>query len=176
MPFPMAYVGRHPKPKDLLGKVLYGIGSVLRGTGKALDSVGSSIQGPFGVQAERESGQIAWGWHVWGSSWPCNVGGLLVVSFERFRLTPCLRRCPAVAASLFSGALPHWRVTALHGCNALQRDPPAAGWPLVCASSVCISFCRATGGACVWRPSEPSTPLLQPRRFSQCRPTLRGCR
>ncbi|KIY95938.1 transferase [Monoraphidium neglectum] len=52
MPFPMAYVGRHPKPKDLLGKVLYGIGSVLRGTGKALDSVGSSIQGPYGVQAE----------------------------------------------------------------------------------------------------------------------------
>lgn len=54
MPFPVAYVGRHPKPKDLLGKLLYGVGSVLRATGVALDSVGAVVQGSYGLKDERE--------------------------------------------------------------------------------------------------------------------------
>lgn len=52
MPFPVAYVGRHPKPKDLLGKLLYGVGSVLRATGVALDGLGAAVQGPYGLKDE----------------------------------------------------------------------------------------------------------------------------
>jgi hypothetical protein len=58
MGFPVAYVGRHPKPRDLLGKLLYGVGGVLRATGVALDGLGAAVQGPYGVKDEREP-QIA---------------------------------------------------------------------------------------------------------------------
>jgi len=54
MGFPVAQVGRYPKPKDLLGKLLFGAGSVLRGVGVALDGLGAAVQGPYGVQQERE--------------------------------------------------------------------------------------------------------------------------
>lgn len=52
MGFPVAQVGRYPKPKDLLGKLLFGAGSVLRGVGVALDGLGAAVQGPYGVQQE----------------------------------------------------------------------------------------------------------------------------
>lgn len=52
MPFPVAQLGRYPKPKDLIGKLLYGVGSVLRSTGVALDSIGAAVQGPYGLQNE----------------------------------------------------------------------------------------------------------------------------
>jgi hypothetical protein len=54
MPFPIAQLGRHPKPKDLIGKLLFGAGSVLRGVGVALDGLGAAVQGPYGLQQERE--------------------------------------------------------------------------------------------------------------------------
>lgn len=54
MGFPVAHLGRHPKPKDLVGKLLFGAGSVLRGLGSALDAFGAGIQGPYGLKDERE--------------------------------------------------------------------------------------------------------------------------
>ncbi|KAI8466546.1 MAG: mitochondrial NADH:ubiquinone oxidoreductase 32 kDa subunit [Monoraphidium minutum] len=59
MPFPLAYVGRHPKPKDLVGKLLYGVGSLLRATGAALDGLGGAVQGPYGLKAELPP-NLAW--------------------------------------------------------------------------------------------------------------------
>lgn len=50
MPFAVVHLGRHPKPKDLIGKTLYALGGVMRGLGSALDSIGVVVQGPFAKQ------------------------------------------------------------------------------------------------------------------------------
>ncbi|GBF89259.1 gamma carbonic anhydrase, mitochondrial [Raphidocelis subcapitata] len=52
MSFPVAQLGRHPAPKDLLGKLLHGVGGVLRATGVALDGLGAAVQGPYALRDE----------------------------------------------------------------------------------------------------------------------------
>jgi hypothetical protein len=54
MSFRLVYLGRSPKPKDLIGRALYALGGVMRGLGGALDSVGAAVQGPYARQEERE--------------------------------------------------------------------------------------------------------------------------
>lgn len=52
MSFRLVYLGRSPKPKDLIGRALYALGGVMRGLGGALDSVGAAVQGPYARQEE----------------------------------------------------------------------------------------------------------------------------
>jgi carbonic anhydrase/acetyltransferase-like protein (isoleucine patch superfamily) len=52
MSYRVVYVGRHPAPKDLAGRLLYGLGGVLRNLGAALDGLGSAVQGPAGDASE----------------------------------------------------------------------------------------------------------------------------
>lgn len=52
MSYRVVYVGRHPAPKDLTGRLLHGLGGVLRNLGAALDSLGGVVQGPSGEVAE----------------------------------------------------------------------------------------------------------------------------
>lgn len=47
MSYPVVHLGRQPKPKDLIGRGLYALGTVFRGLGSALDSVGIVVQGPY---------------------------------------------------------------------------------------------------------------------------------
>uniref|UniRef100_A0A383W0Z5 Gamma carbonic anhydrase n=1 Tax=Tetradesmus obliquus TaxID=3088 RepID=A0A383W0Z5_TETOB len=47
MPFTVVHLGRHPKPKDLIGKAMYALGGMMRGLGTALDSIGVVVQGPY---------------------------------------------------------------------------------------------------------------------------------
>lgn len=47
--FQVVHLGRQPKPKDLIGRVLYSLGGMMRGLGTALDTVGVAVQGPFGT-------------------------------------------------------------------------------------------------------------------------------
>jgi hypothetical protein len=54
MGFPIAQLGRHPKPSDLLGKLLYGVGSLLRATGAAVDAAGAAVQGSYALKNKRE--------------------------------------------------------------------------------------------------------------------------
>jgi hypothetical protein len=54
VPFAVVHLGRHPKPKDLIGKTLYALGGVMRGLGSALDSIGVVVQGPYAKQDQRE--------------------------------------------------------------------------------------------------------------------------
>ncbi len=42
------YPFRHPKAKGLVESTLYGLGSLFRGVGAALDELGSMAQGPQG--------------------------------------------------------------------------------------------------------------------------------
>jgi hypothetical protein len=46
----VVHLGRQPKPKDLVGRILYSLGGVMRGLGTALDTVGSAVQGPYAVE------------------------------------------------------------------------------------------------------------------------------
>jgi hypothetical protein len=48
--FQVVHLGRQPKPKDLVGRILYSLGGVMRGLGTALDTVGSAVQGPYAVE------------------------------------------------------------------------------------------------------------------------------
>lgn len=50
MVFQVVHLGRQPKPKDLVGRILYSLGGVMRGLGTALDTVGSAVQGPYAVE------------------------------------------------------------------------------------------------------------------------------
>lgn len=50
----MVHLGRQPKPKDLIGRILYSLGGVMRGLGTALDTVGEAVQGPYGAVDQRE--------------------------------------------------------------------------------------------------------------------------
>lgn len=52
MAFQTVHLGRQPKPKDLIGKALYALGSVFRGVGGALDDLGSAVQGPYAKHDE----------------------------------------------------------------------------------------------------------------------------
>jgi gamma-carbonic anhydrase len=52
MSYRVVYVGRHPAPKDLAGRLLYGLGGVLRNLGAALDSMGGVVQGKSAEVAE----------------------------------------------------------------------------------------------------------------------------
>eukprot|EP00879_Flechtneria_rotunda_P000838 GHRR01000963.1.p1 GENE.GHRR01000963.1~~GHRR01000963.1.p1 ORF type:complete len:310 (+),score=93.64 GHRR01000963.1:189-1118(+) len=47
MSFRVVHLGRHPKPKNLIGRTLYALGGVMRGLGSALDSIGVAVQGPY---------------------------------------------------------------------------------------------------------------------------------
>jgi hypothetical protein len=50
----VVHLGRQPKPKDLIGRILYSLGGVMRGLGTALDTVGEAVQGPYGAVDQRE--------------------------------------------------------------------------------------------------------------------------
>lgn len=50
MVFQVVHLGRQPKPKDLIGRLLYSLGGVMRGLGTALDTVGVAVQGPYAVE------------------------------------------------------------------------------------------------------------------------------
>lgn len=50
----MVHLGRQPKPKDLIGRLLYGLGGMMRGLGGALDTVGVAVQGPYAAVDQRE--------------------------------------------------------------------------------------------------------------------------
>lgn len=52
MSYRVVYVGRHPAPKDLAGRLLYGLGGMLRNLGAAIDSMGGAVQGASGDAAE----------------------------------------------------------------------------------------------------------------------------
>jgi hypothetical protein len=52
--FQVVHLGRQPKPKDLIGRLLYSLGGVMRGLGTALDTVGVAVQGPYAVEDTRE--------------------------------------------------------------------------------------------------------------------------
>ena len=43
----MVHLGRQPKPKDLIGRILFSLGGAMRGLGTALDTVGVAVQGPY---------------------------------------------------------------------------------------------------------------------------------
>lgn len=47
MVYAVVHLGRQPKPKDLIGRSLYALGTVFRGLGSALDQVGIIVQGPY---------------------------------------------------------------------------------------------------------------------------------
>lgn len=49
MPFPVVYMGRHPKGKDMLSRAFFAAGSLCRGIGSALDDFGVLIMGPQAV-------------------------------------------------------------------------------------------------------------------------------
>lgn len=46
------YPFRHPKSKGAVEGLLYGLGSMLRGVGVALDDIGAMVQGPPGACPE----------------------------------------------------------------------------------------------------------------------------
>ncbi|KXZ45372.1 hypothetical protein GPECTOR_55g278 [Gonium pectorale] len=50
---------RHPKAKGLLESTLYGVGTLLRGVGAALDELGSMAQGPQGAVKEHVQPNLA---------------------------------------------------------------------------------------------------------------------
>lgn len=50
----VVHLGRHPKPKDLIGRTLYALGGMMRGLGSALDSIGTVVQGPYAKEDQRE--------------------------------------------------------------------------------------------------------------------------
>lgn len=54
MGYQIVHLGRHPPPKDLLGKTFYAVGSVLRAAGVALDSLGVIVQGPTASKEQRK--------------------------------------------------------------------------------------------------------------------------
>jgi hypothetical protein len=54
MPFPVVYMGRHPKGKDMLSRAFFAAGSLCRGIGSALDDFGVLIMGPQAVHHTRE--------------------------------------------------------------------------------------------------------------------------
>jgi hypothetical protein len=54
VPFTVVHLGRHPKPKDLIGKAMYALGGIMRGLGTALDSIGVVMQGPYAKHDQRE--------------------------------------------------------------------------------------------------------------------------
>ena len=47
---------RHPAPGNLVEKALYGLGTVFRGLGSALDEIGALVQGPGAV---KETGEFS---------------------------------------------------------------------------------------------------------------------
>jgi carbonic anhydrase/acetyltransferase-like protein (isoleucine patch superfamily) len=47
MTFQEVHLGRQPKPKDLIGRILFSLGGAMRGLGTALDTVGVAVQGPY---------------------------------------------------------------------------------------------------------------------------------
>lgn len=59
------YPYRHPPPANLVERALYGLGTVFRGLGAALDEYGSMIQGSAGVKetgrARPDEGAAQWG-------------------------------------------------------------------------------------------------------------------
>ena len=50
----LVYAGRQPAPKDLLGTALYGLGSLFRGVGVALDELGATVLGSTATRDQRE--------------------------------------------------------------------------------------------------------------------------
>ena len=54
MGYQLVHLGRHPPPKDLLGKSFFALGSLLRSAGVALDTLGAAVQGPTAVKEQRE--------------------------------------------------------------------------------------------------------------------------
>lgn len=60
MPFTVVHLGRHPKPKDLIGKAMYALGGMMRGLGTALDSIGVVVQGPYARHDHREWQTLLW--------------------------------------------------------------------------------------------------------------------
>jgi hypothetical protein len=55
MGYATVFVGRSPPPKDLVGRTLFALGSLLRGTGRALDSIGAAVEGPYATKDPREA-------------------------------------------------------------------------------------------------------------------------
>ena len=53
------YPFRHPKPKGAVEGFLYGLGSVLRNVGAAMDDLGSMIQGPGGQYKDEGEQRLA---------------------------------------------------------------------------------------------------------------------
>lgn len=56
---------RHPKAKGLVEGTLYGLGSLFRGVGAALDELGSMVQGPQG--SVKDHGAFAGQWACWNT-------------------------------------------------------------------------------------------------------------
>jgi hypothetical protein len=54
MPYQLVHPGRAPAPKDLIGRTLFAVGTLLRGVGVAVDELGVFVGGSSTVKDTRE--------------------------------------------------------------------------------------------------------------------------
>jgi hypothetical protein len=128
LPSGFLYPFRHPKAKGLVEGALYGLGSVCRGVGVALDDLGALLQGPQASAGTEHGEQIAGWWGALGDAvglqWGCKTRCRYVLCFT----APCAhlqsnptwpsRRCSGKRTPRSQPARPSPRPVQQPGCSS----------------------------------------------------------